>query len=207
MPKNTKMNCQTNGAKPKVKDRIFKAASELFYKKGIFSVGIDAIVSEANTNKMSLYRNFESKDELIVEYIKSRNNEHKKSWNELVNTHSNSPIDAIVAIFSLVQSKKVDSCSGCPTANVAIELRGHNHPALSIIFESREEARGIFFDLLSAAGAHNPNQLADTLILLFEGCVMTKVTFPEESWPGRNIIDIVKSILHSEFDYEPMQGE
>lgn len=207
MPKNTKMVGQSNGAKPRVKDRIFEAASELFYKKGIFSVGIDAIVSEANTNKMSLYRNFESKDELITEYIKSCNNAHKEAWDEIINHHSNSPVDAIIDIFLLLLSKSADSCDGCPTANVAIELRGHNHPALSIIFQSREEARARFFELLTSAGVNNPNQLADTLILLFEGCVMTKFTFSDDAWPGHNVIEIVKSILSAEIDGAHISGK
>lgn len=197
MPRNPKDHCQP-GSKPKVKDRIFDAASDLFYKKGIYCVGIDAIVSEAETNKMSLYRNFESKDELVTEYIKSQNNVHKEKWDNIVNEHQDSPVEAIIAIFHEIQTKKTDSCNGCPTANVAIELRGHNHPALSLIFESRVDVLQRFIDLSQAAGAKNPSQLADTLVLLFEGCVMTKVTFPDQSWPGNNITDIVKNILKSE---------
>ncbi|HWW21443.1 MAG TPA: helix-turn-helix domain-containing protein, partial [Steroidobacteraceae bacterium] len=52
-------------AKPRVRDRIFDTACELFYRHGIRAVGVDAIASEAGTNKMSFYRNFASKDELV----------------------------------------------------------------------------------------------------------------------------------------------
>ena len=49
-----------------------KTASDLFYRHGIHAVGVDTIASEAGTNKMSFYRNFASKDELVAEYLRER---------------------------------------------------------------------------------------------------------------------------------------
>ena len=59
-----------------VRDRIMSAATELFYRRGIRAVGVDTITSEAGTNKMSFYRNFSSKDELVAEYHRSRRGRH-----------------------------------------------------------------------------------------------------------------------------------
>jgi len=53
--------------KPRVRDRIFRTACDLFYRHGIRAVGVDTIASEAGTNKMSFYRSFASKDELAAE--------------------------------------------------------------------------------------------------------------------------------------------
>jgi AcrR family transcriptional regulator len=55
------------GPKSRVRDRIMKTATDLFYRHGIHAVGVDTIASEAGTNKMSFYRNFASKDELVAE--------------------------------------------------------------------------------------------------------------------------------------------
>jgi len=52
-------------------DRIFQAASDLFYRKGIKAVGVEAIAEEANTTKMSLYRHFASKDELVAAWLRN----------------------------------------------------------------------------------------------------------------------------------------
>src|SRR5256885_5998008 len=50
--------------------RILAAAGELFYRHGIRAVGVDAIAEAAGTNKMTLYRHFVSKDELVAEYLR-----------------------------------------------------------------------------------------------------------------------------------------
>ena len=50
--------------------RILAAARDLFHRHGLRGVGVDAIAEAAGTNKMTLYRHFESKDELIVAYLR-----------------------------------------------------------------------------------------------------------------------------------------
>ena len=52
--------------RPNARERIFKTAGRLFYIKGIRAIGVDTIAAEADTTKMSLYRNFPSKDELVA---------------------------------------------------------------------------------------------------------------------------------------------
>ena len=58
-------NSSEPAGRPRVRDRIFETACALFYRHGIRAVGVDAIASEAGTNKMSFYRSFASKDELV----------------------------------------------------------------------------------------------------------------------------------------------
>ena len=58
--------------KPRVRDRIFRTACDLFYRHGIRAVGVDTIATEAGTNKMSFYRSFESKDVLVAEYLRDQ---------------------------------------------------------------------------------------------------------------------------------------
>ena len=53
----------------KPRDRIFACAQDLFHRKGIRGVGVEAIAEAAGTSKMALYRHFDSKDELIIEYL------------------------------------------------------------------------------------------------------------------------------------------
>ena len=52
------------------RQRLVAAAAELFYRHGIRAVGVDAIAEAAGTNKMTLYRHFDSKDELVAEYLR-----------------------------------------------------------------------------------------------------------------------------------------
>ncbi len=50
--------------------RILAVAGDLFYRHGIRAVGVEAIAEAAGTNKMTLYRHFASKDELVAEYLR-----------------------------------------------------------------------------------------------------------------------------------------
>src|SRR5580693_5406839 len=86
-------------AKPRVRDRIFDTASELFYRHGIRAVGVDAIACEAGTNKMSFYRSFASKDELVSEYLRDQQREFWDWWNTTLAPHAGNPRRQIEALF------------------------------------------------------------------------------------------------------------
>src|SRR5271168_4772367 len=77
--------------KSRVRDRIMRTASDLFYRHGIRAVGVDTIASEAGTNKMSFYRSFASKDELVAEYLRAEEREGWVWWDEIMATHPNDP--------------------------------------------------------------------------------------------------------------------
>ncbi len=60
------------------KDRVFQTAGRLFYQYGYRAVGVDTIAAESGIGKMTLYRHYLSKDDLIVAYLKDSNEEF---WN------------------------------------------------------------------------------------------------------------------------------
>ncbi len=194
------------GSKPRVRDRLVEAASDLFYQQGINCVGIDAIVCEAGTNKMSLYRNFASKDELVVQYLKEREKETFARWEEVTGAHPDDPRAQLVALFEhIVERGHEKAHCGCPSANAAVELRGTEHPALEVIYTGREKVRAYVSDRLSAAGAKDPDTLTDGLMLLLEGALMSRLTFPEEQWPAKSMVANMKALLAAELG--PEQGK
>src|SRR6478672_8211712 len=71
--------------------RILAAASDLFYRRGIRAVGVDAIAEAAGTNKMTLYRHFDSKDQLVAEYLRCLATEAGRFWTELEAAHPGDP--------------------------------------------------------------------------------------------------------------------
>src|SRR3954468_17159595 len=78
------------------RERIIAAASDLFQKQGIRGVGVDAIAEAAGTNKMTLYRHFESKDELVAEWLRGIIPEKEKGWDEIIAGNPNNPVEQLV---------------------------------------------------------------------------------------------------------------
>src|ERR1700676_873401 len=92
-------------AKPRVRDRIFQTACDLFYNHGIREVGVDAIDTAANTNKMSFYRSFASKDELVAEYLDKKSDEFWIWWDDIVSAHEGDARRQIEALFDAFVAK------------------------------------------------------------------------------------------------------
>src|ERR1700757_4589435 len=73
------------------RERILAVAADLFYRHGIRAVGVEAIAEGAGTNKMTLYRHFASKDELVAEYLRRLAAKASASWDRLVAEHPGNP--------------------------------------------------------------------------------------------------------------------
>jgi len=152
------------------RERILAVASTLFYKHGIRAVGVEAIAQAAGTNKMTLYRHFVSKDELVAEYLRRLAAEAETLWVELEAAH---PGDARAQLRAWLEAmgKAVTSGKerGCALANAAVELPERHHPARCVIEEHKKEQRERLVRLCRSAGLDEPDMLADELFLLLEG--------------------------------------
>jgi AcrR family transcriptional regulator len=163
--------------KPRVRDRIMAAASELFYRHGIHAVGVDAIANAAGTNKMSFYRNFSSKDELVAEYLRSEEREGMLWWDETLKAHAGNPRLQVEALFDVLVKNtcKVES-RGCALANAAVEITEPGHPARPVIEKYKADMRGRFHQLARDMNARDPRVLGDSLMLLWEGAFLARGT-------------------------------
>jgi len=161
----------------RVRDRIMQTASELFYRHGIHAVGVDTIATEAGTNKMSFYRNFASKDELVAEYLRNEEREGLLWWDEITAAHTGNPRLQVESLFDrLVKNKCEDDSRGCALANAAVEITECNHPARPVIEKYKAEMRRRFRALAREMCAREPDALGDSLMLLWEGAYLTRVT-------------------------------
>jgi AcrR family transcriptional regulator len=163
--------------KARVRDRIMETASDLFYRHGIHAVGVDTIASEAGTNKMSFYRNFASKDDLVAEYLRGVEREGWTWWDETVAAHAGNPRVQAESLFDVLVENTCDEDSrGCALANAAVEITEPGHPARPVIEKYKAEMRRRFRQLAREMGAREPNALGDSLMLLWEGAYLTRVT-------------------------------
>ena len=158
------------------RDRIFEAAKKLFYKSGIRGVSVDAIAAEANTTKVTLYRVFESKDELIVKVLEEQAHRWSQWWDEIVARHPDKPRKQIEALFDSFRDELTSDAAdrGCTMANAAVELED-DHPAKRVIREHKVELGKRMRALCREMGAKHPDQLGDSLMLLFRGAFSARL--------------------------------
>src|SRR6266540_2377437 len=112
------------------RERIVAVAADLFYRHGIRAVGVEAIAEAAGTNKMTLYRHFASKDELVAEYLRCLAEKANASWEKLATQHPRDPRAQLRAwLEEMADHVGSGNERGCPLANAAVELPEKDHPA------------------------------------------------------------------------------
>jgi AcrR family transcriptional regulator len=152
------------------RERILAAARELFYRHGVRAVGVEAIAEAAGTNKMTLYRHFSSKDELVAECLRQLGVEVEAGWVELQAEHPGDPRAQLVAWLKRVADRLLDPQDrGCALINAAVELPEKEHPARQVVEAVKAKVRTRITSLCVEAGLSEPEMLADELVLLIEG--------------------------------------
>jgi len=154
---------------PRPRERIVSTARDLFHRRGIRGVGVETIAETAGTNKVTLYRHFSSKDELIIECLRSIADEARQSWAEV---EASNPKDGLAQLrlwVARVAKSLADDCRGCEFTNAAVELTEEDHPARKFIVDFKMEYRDWLAKLCRKAGVRRAELLADTLSILLEG--------------------------------------
>ena len=181
-------------SKRPARDRIFETARELFYQHGIRAVGVEAIAAEAEATKMTLYRNFPSKDELVAEVLREQEREYWAWWDGVTACCCTDPRAQLEAIFDAFETKACDmNVHGCPLSNAAIELHEENHPAQQVSVNYKRSLHGRLIDLCRRAAAADGG-LADALRLLWAGAYAARVTLGADG-PARSVARAARSLI------------
>jgi AcrR family transcriptional regulator len=183
-------------AKTRPRDRIAGAARDLFHKHGIRGIGVDAIAEAAGTNKMTLYRHFGSKDDLIVQCMRDIAVEADGWWKEMEADFPGDPVGQLHAwVRGCAECIEGDD-RGCSLANAAIELAETDHPARRVIEEIKVRQRARLVDLCKRAGIGQGDMMADALWLLLEGARVTRQSMGVVG-PSARFIEICDAIIAS----------
>lgn len=178
------------------RERIIETARELFHKNGIRAVGVDTIAEAAGTNKMTLYRHFSSKDELVAECLRSVACEASTVWRDLEARH---PGDKLAQIHAWVRGAAACVLSdgrGCTLANAAVELTESNHPARRVVEDFKTAQRNHLAGLCQEAGIARSELLADTLSLLIEGARVSRQSVGPDG-PSAQFVQMAEAIITS----------
>jgi AcrR family transcriptional regulator len=156
------------------RERILDTAYELFSKHGTRGVGVDRIIAEAGTAKMTLYRNFASKDELSVAFLDKREERWTRGWLQAeVERRAQAPAARLLAIFDVFgEWFEREDFEGCSFINVMLELDDRADPARAASVQHLANIRGFLGSLAAAAGAADPDAFARQWHILMKGSIV-----------------------------------
>jgi AcrR family transcriptional regulator len=190
----------------KPRERIISTARDLFRKCGLRGIGVDAIAEAAGTNKMTLYRHFGSKDELVCECLRDVARDVELMWADVEAAY---PGDFLAQLHVWVRIGAECAGSsdgrGCDMANAAIELAETDHPARQVIEEFKRKQRDRLAELGRRAGIVDAELLADTLVLLLEGARVSRQSMGAEG-PCSHFLASAEAVIASFVSRSNCQG-
>lgn len=144
----------------------------MFYAEGIHAVGVDRVIAEAQVAKATLYAHFSGKEELVAAYLAQRSDEWQAWVDVELPGRSDQPSGQLLGLFDLLDERfAAPDFRGCPFINAAAEYPGAGRVA-DQISAHRHRVRLLFRSLLDRAGLREPAQLAETLVVLYDGAMV-----------------------------------
>jgi AcrR family transcriptional regulator len=162
------------GAQGSARDRILNTAYELFSRHGIRAVGIDRIITESGVAKMSLYRNFPSKDELVLAFLAEREKRWTRDWLQAeARRRGETGAERLLAIFDVFGEWFAQAdFEGCSFINVLLEFTERDHPVRNASAAHLASIRGYLREQAEDAGVENPDALAAEWHILMKGSIV-----------------------------------
>ncbi len=137
--------------RPSPRERLLKAADELFYAEGVHSVGIDRLIERADVARASLYSAFGSKDELIRAYLEQRMEISKARLRAAVEAHGD-PRERLLSVFGVQAAVFArPGYQGCPFNRATAEAQPGS-AAYEVPRAYRAWLRDFLTELAAAAG-------------------------------------------------------
>ena len=161
-----------------LKERLLQTASELFYSQGIKATGVDAIVKSAGTTKMSLYKYFASKDDLVLAYLFKRGNELRALISQGIDSRTDKPEEKLLAVFDIFSDLSANhDFRGCPFINAAAEFAEIDSSIAKASGEFYQSFTVFLADLARQANVKDPERLSAQLVILLSGAMVNEQIF------------------------------
>lgn len=162
----------TSAGTSEARERLLRTASELFYREGIHSVGVDRIIGEAGVTRATFYRHFPSKEDLVEAYLGVEDANIKAAFDAA--EASGAPPREMLALVveGLADDVARHHTRGCPFINAAAEYPDAESGVRIAVAAHRAWFRGELEQLLRAADADDPVETAGELVLLRDAAMV-----------------------------------
>ena len=165
------------------RDHLLNTALTLFYEHGYHATGVDRIIEVSGVTKATLYNHFKSKDELLLAALRRRDESFRNQLMKRCGKKGLSPRARLLAVFDVLQDFiHQRDFFGCMFINAAGEFSNHEHPIHAAAAEHKRLMTNYLVGLAADAGVAEPGRLADQLMILFDGAIVTaQVSGPRDS--------------------------
>jgi AcrR family transcriptional regulator len=157
------------------RERILETAYDLFSRHGVRAVGVDRIVASSGVAKMSLYRHFHSKDELVLAFLQEREQRWTRDWlHAEASSRGDTGAERMLAIFDVFDEwfRKPDF-EGCSFINVLLEHDDADHPIRQASAAHLATIRSLVGEFAADAGVDDPDAVARQWHILMKGSIVS----------------------------------
>ena len=163
------------------RERLLRAAAELFYAEGVNATGVDRLCRAAGVSKRSMYQLFATKEALVAESL-DRFGPLITARYLPVDPAAMSPRDAVLHVFEQSDASTAEpGFHGCPFVSTATELRDPGHPASAVARRHKSALTDYFTAQARRGGAADPETLGAQLTVVFDGVAARAVVRGEGS--------------------------
>jgi len=156
------------------RERLLRTAYDLFAAHGILATGIDRIVAEAGVAKMTLYRYFPSKEDLVLAVLDLREEVWSQGWLAYeAERRGEAPVECLLAIFDLFDEwfRRPDY-EGCLFINSLTEMSGQDNRIVDACVVKRANIRRWVEGLATEAGVRDPVEFACRWQIVMAGAIV-----------------------------------
>ena len=183
-----------DGARPlSTRERILEAATELFYAHGIRAVSADKIIDRVGITKVTFYRHFRTKDDLVVDYLESQAARERGAL-DTVRESADGDAEAFRSFANLIGTA---SCQpgfrGCAFINAAAEYSDPDSAVRKVVADHRAWYRETFATMLGQIGVTDTKDAADEVLMLRDGAMVAGY-LSEASRVGRALADAIFAV-------------
>lgn len=156
------------------RERVMRAAYDLFSRHGTRTVGVDAVIGQAGVAKMTLYRNFASKDDLILAFLERREIHWTHGWVRAESQRrGKTPAQRLLAIFELFDEWFArPDFEGCSFVTTLLEVTDRDSLVRQASVKHLANIRSYLCELATEAGVADPDPFARKWHILMKGSII-----------------------------------
>jgi AcrR family transcriptional regulator len=165
------------------RERILEAAYELFSQNGIGAVGVDAVISRSGVARQTLYRQFGSKQALVLAFLELRDEVWTKRWLQgEVERRAEAPAERLLAIFDVFDEWfRQSDFEGCSFINVMLEHTDKADPINRDSVVYLAGIRSFLAGLAREAEVADPDGFAHEWHILMKGSIVATAEGDQEA--------------------------